>query len=139
MLARRGFLGCAICAATGLVATGGEALAQATPGFRRTILHRADHPGETYATIQALVEVDPGTVIAWHTHPGTETTVILQGTGEFLVKGEATRTVTAADTFQVPPETPHSLRNSSAPMRLMAVFVVEKDKPLASPAPAPAG
>jgi quercetin dioxygenase-like cupin family protein len=43
--------------------------------------------------------------------------------------------VKAGDGFQVAPETPHGARNGDKPTKLIVTYVVEKDKPLASPAP----
>jgi quercetin dioxygenase-like cupin family protein len=60
---------------------------------------------------------------------------VVEGEAELSVKGEPTRTIKAGDGFQVPPETPHSARNGSKLTRLMVTYVVDKDKPLASPAP----
>jgi quercetin dioxygenase-like cupin family protein len=134
MLTKRRFAACAICAAVGLVATGVEADAQ-TPGFSRKILGRTDLPGDKYAVIQVLVDIEPGTVIARHTHPGVESTTILEGGAELIVKDQPNRMLAVGDSFLIPPEVPHSARNGAARTRLAAVYVVEKDKPLASPAP----
>lgn len=60
---------------------------------------------------------------------------MVAGGGTLLVKGSADRPVAAGEGWQIPPETPHALRNGPALTRLAATFVVEKDKPLASPAP----
>ena len=45
------------------------------------------------------------------------------------------KTIKVGDGFQVPPETPHSARNGDKLTRLVVTYVVDKDKPLASPAP----
>jgi mannose-6-phosphate isomerase-like protein (cupin superfamily) len=45
------------------------------------------------------------------------------------------RMVKAGEGFEIPPEVPHSLRNGSLPGKIAATFTVERDKPLASPAP----
>jgi quercetin dioxygenase-like cupin family protein len=132
MLARRRFAACALCAATGLVASKAGA---ETPGFTRSILRRADYPGEKHATFQVLVDIEPNAVVPRHTHPGVETAYILEGGGELIVKGQPDRKLAASDGFLIPPETPHTLRNGPARTRVLAVYVVEKDKPLASPAP----
>jgi quercetin dioxygenase-like cupin family protein len=50
--------------------------------------------------------------------------------------GQADRTVAAGDAFLVPHEVPHLLRNGPHKTRVLSVYVVEKEKPLASPAPA---
>ncbi len=139
-LARRGFVGCALCAAFGLVAgsAAGQQPAQApqtTPGVTRTILQRTAFPGDRYETILAVAEIAAGATVAWHTHPGVETAYVLEGEGDLLVRNQATRRVKAADTFQIAAETPHSVRNGERAMRVASTYVVEKDKPLASPAP----
>ncbi len=71
MLTRRGFAACALCAVTGFVATGAEAQ-NAPGGLKRTIFTRMDGPMEGYETVNARVDLDAGTLIARHTHPGIE-------------------------------------------------------------------
>ena len=71
MLTRRGFVGCALCAISGFVATG---VAAQTPGIKRTILTQVDGPVDGYVTISARVEIDAGAMVARHTHPGIEAT-----------------------------------------------------------------
>jgi quercetin dioxygenase-like cupin family protein len=134
MLTRRNFSACAICAVAGFAATAiGEARAQ-TPGLKRIILQKMDFP-DNYVTLTALVEIDPGVTVARHTHPGIETVYVLDGDFELSVKGEPARKLKTADSFHVPREVPHSARNGDKPARLLVTYVVDKDKPLASPAP----
>jgi hypothetical protein len=38
-------------------------------GFTRTILNKQDFPGSDYITRQVQVDVDPGFLVARHTHP----------------------------------------------------------------------
>jgi quercetin dioxygenase-like cupin family protein len=136
LLSRRLFAGCALCAGLGLVATGAEAQAPAaTAGVKRTVLQRTDFPGEQYATILAIGEVDANALVARHTHPGVETGLILAGTGVLSVQGQPDRTVGPNDSFQVLRDVPHAIRNGAAPMRISSVYVVDKDQPLATPAP----
>ena len=132
MITRRLFAGCALCAGVGLLSEG--AVAQG-PGFTRTVLRRIDQPGDRMATIQVLVEIDANALVARHTHPGVETAYVAEGGGMFSMKGETDRAVKAGDTFQVPTEVPHALRNGPVKTRVVSVYVVDKDKPLASPAP----
>nr|WP_294511946.1 cupin domain-containing protein [uncultured Rhodopila sp.] len=135
MLKRRGFVSCALCAAVGLVALSAEGEAQGTPGFKRTILQKTEYPGDKYAAILVAVDIEPNTLILRHTHPGVESAFLETGGGTLSVKGQADRLVKAGEGFQVPPETPHSLRNGPEATRIVITYVVEKDKPLASPAP----
>jgi len=136
MLSRRNFGACAICAVAGFAATGviTEAEAQA-PGFKRTILQKTELPETKYVTVLVSVEIDPLAVVARHTHPGIESAYLMEGEVELLVQGQPARKVKAGDGFQIAPETPHSARNGDKPTRVLVTYVVDKDKPLASPAP----
>jgi quercetin dioxygenase-like cupin family protein len=134
MLTRRNFSVCAICAVAGFAATAiGEAQAQ-TPGLKRTILEKMEFP-DGFVTVTALVEIDPGATAARHTHPGVETVYVLEGESELFVKGEPARKIKAGDSFHVSREVPHHARNGDKPTKLLVTYVVDKDKPLASPAP----
>jgi quercetin dioxygenase-like cupin family protein len=105
-------------------------------GITRTVLQRVEFPGERHVTIVALVDIAPGAVVARHTHPGIEIGYVMEGEGEWLVQGQPARRIRAGDTTHVPAgEVPHSIRNGDRLMRFVSTFVVEKDKPLASPAP----
>lgn len=136
MLTRRRFGGCAICAAVGLVASGVDAQ-QPTPmqGITRTVLQKTEFPGEKYATILATVDIKPGTVVPRHTHPGLESTYVLDGELNLAVKGQEPRTYKAGDSFQVPAETPHGGRTGQSPVKLSVTYIVEKDKPLVTLVP----
>jgi quercetin dioxygenase-like cupin family protein len=142
MLTRREFTGlvsCAICAMTSeLMAT--EAAAQATPpaatsGVTRKILSQADGPAAGYVTLLVEATIEPGVTVARHTHPGIESAYVLEGGFELPVQGQETRTLKAGDGFQIPPETPHAGgKPGDAKTRILITYVVEKGKPLASPA-----
>jgi quercetin dioxygenase-like cupin family protein len=141
MLTRRDFAGlasCAICGLTGLIAT--EAATQGTPtattpGVTRKILTQMDGPMPGYVTINAEAEIEPGVTIARHTHPGIESGYILEGGLDLPMEGQPTRTLKPGDGFQVPPYTPHAGgKNGDKKTRVAITYVVEKDKPLASPA-----
>jgi quercetin dioxygenase-like cupin family protein len=143
MLTRRGFAGvasCAICAVTGFIAT--EVSAQsapppAVPGVKRKILSQMDGPMPGYVTINMEVEIDAGVTVARHTHPGIESTYVLEGGFELPIQGQPIRMLKAGDGFQVPPETPHAGGKPGATKSKLAItYVVEKGKPLATPAPA---
>lgn len=134
MLSRRSFGACAICAIAGFAATEVVGEARAAAGFKRTVLQKTEFP-DKYSTILVLVDIDPGAVIARHTHPGVESSYMLEGEIELAVKGQPTRTLKAGDGFQIPPETPHGGRNGNKPSKVLVTYVVERDKPLATPAP----
>jgi len=133
MLTRRGFAACALCAVTGFLATGAEA--QSAPGgLKRTIIKRLDGPMPGYETINVRVDLEAGAPIARHTHPGIESSYIVSGSTELTVEGEGTRIYNAGEGFEVPPGVPHGGKNGDKPTIIAATYVVEKGKPMASPA-----
>ncbi len=84
----------------------------------------------------ARVEVAPGARAGRHTHPGDEISYVAEGEGEILIDGQPARKVKAGDGFVIPAGAKHDAHNTgSMPLKLVAVYVVEKGKPLATPAP----
>ena len=141
MLTRRGFTGfatCAICAVTEFIATGASAqnAPAAAPGpITRKIKSQMDGPAHGYVTINMEVGIEAGAVIPRHTHPGIESGYVVQGTLELPIDGHPTLTLNAGDGFQVPVGVPHAAGKASNQKTVLALtYVVEKDKPLASPA-----
>jgi quercetin dioxygenase-like cupin family protein len=141
MLTRRrfaGFASCAICSVGGFIAT--EASAQGapaatTPGVTRKILSQTDGPTPGYTTMLVEATIDAGVPVARHTHPGVESAYVLEGGFELPIQGQATRTLKPGDGFQIPPDTPHAGgKPGDAKTRVLITYVVEKGKPLASPA-----
>ena len=133
MLTRRrfaGFASCAICAVSGFIAT--EAT---TPGVTRKILSQTDGPTPGYTTMLVEATIDAGVPVGRHTHPGVESAYVLEGGFELPIQGQATRTLKPGDGFQIPPDTPHAGgKPGDARTRVLITYVVEKGKPLASPA-----
>jgi len=137
MLTRRGFsgvAGCAICSLAGFSAT--EAFAQASApttanGVTRQILSRTDGPTAGYETIIMDVKLDKGAAVARHTHPGIESTYVMEGNLEVPVEGRETKVYKAGEAFQIPPETPHAGGKPPAEnVHIMINYIVEKGKPL---------
>jgi quercetin dioxygenase-like cupin family protein len=94
-----------------------------------------DGPMPGYVTINAEAEIEAGVLIARHTHPGIESGYVLEGGLDLLVQDKPTRTLKAGDGFQVPPDTPHAGgKNGDKKTKIAITYVVEKGKPLASPA-----
>ena len=131
MLTRRAFTVCALCAASGFLATGVEAQ---TPGPKRTLIKQTDGPADGYVTIEMKVEIEPGAAIARHTHPGIESGYVAEGGTELTIDGQGTLKLAAGEGFQVPTGTPHGGVNGPAKTVVISTYVVEKGKPLASPA-----
>jgi quercetin dioxygenase-like cupin family protein len=135
MLKRRGFVSCALCAAVGLVASSGDGAAQGMPGVKRAILQKTEYPGDKFVCILASIEIEPNTLVPRHTHPGVESSYFASGGGTLIVAGQADRLLKPGEGFQVPADTVHSLRNGPDTSRIVATYIVEKDKPLATLVP----
>ena len=120
----------------GLAALLGAALWAQNPGVQRTVVKRGDTTVPGREAVIAHVEIAPGASVGRHTHPGEEISYIEEGEGEILMEGQAPLKVKAGDGFVVPGGTKHDARNTGTqPLKLVAVYVVEKGKPLATPAP----
>jgi quercetin dioxygenase-like cupin family protein len=134
MLGKRKLVSCAICAVVGLAVAETGANAEAPAGFTRKILQKTEYPGRRFVCVLAEVDIEPNGVIPRHTHPGVESSYLTSGSFTLSVQGQNDRVVKAGEGFQVPPETPHSVRNGPQASRIAVTFIVEKDKPLSSPA-----
>jgi quercetin dioxygenase-like cupin family protein len=128
---------CAICGLAGFVTT--DASAQgAQPatsgGVTRKMLSQIDGPVPGYTTIVMDVTIEPGVAVARHTHPGIESSYVVEGGGELLIEGQPTRLIKAGEAFQIPAETPHAGgKPGDTKTRLLTNYIVEKDKPLVKP------
>jgi quercetin dioxygenase-like cupin family protein len=126
-----------LAAATAMLLAAGMAQAQA-PGLTRTIVTKADVAQANHEAIIARVEVAAGAVAGWHTHPGDEISYVEQGEAILLIAGQGPRKFSRGDGFVIPAGTVHSARNDgTSQIKLVSVYVVEKGKPLASPAAEP--
>ncbi len=122
-----------IAAAAGLSVLAVAAIAQ--DAIVRTPLQKSDFPGAEHATHMMLITVAPGGVVAPHTHPGIEMGYVQEGQAVMSVAGQPDRQLKAGDSYLVPAGTVHSAKNTgTTPIKIIGTFVVEKAKPLASPA-----
>jgi quercetin dioxygenase-like cupin family protein len=141
MLTRRGLAGvasCALCSLTGFIATDASAQTAppaATPGVTRKILSQTDGPTPGYITLIVDIEIEPGIMIGRHTHPGVESAYMLDGGFDLPIEGQPTRTFKPGDAVVIPPNTPHAGgKNGDKKSHIISTYIVEKGKPLASPA-----
>lgn len=122
----------AIAAATLLV--GSAALGQTLIPPKRVPLQQTEFPDGHVIHMQYL-ELAPNTTIARHTHPGVETSYVLEGDLELTVEGKGTMKLKAGESFAVPASTPHAGKVGANPTKLVVTYVVQKGKPIATPAP----
>ena len=124
-----------IAAGVGALVLAGALFAQAT-AIKRTIVATQDVSVPGREGVVASVEIAAGGVVGWHTHPGDEISYILEGEGEILMEGQPALKVKAGDGFVVPAGVKHDAHNTGTQtLKLVGVYVVEKGKPLATPAP----
>ena len=108
-------------------------------GLTRSVVLKEDVSVPNREAVIARVEIAPGGVAEWHTHPGDEISYVADGDIVLFVAGQPPRKISKGEGFVVPAGIVHSAKNEgTTPIKLVGVYVVEKGKPLASPAPAPA-
>ena len=110
------------------------ATAAAQDGIRRTPLQKHDFP-EGYTTVTGLAEIQPGVSAGRHTHPGIETGYVLEGETVLSIDGQGDVTMKAGDSYVIPAGVPHDAKAvGEKPVKVLGIYVVERGKPLASPA-----
>ena len=105
--------------------------ASTAPSVKRSVLLKQDMTIPGREVVMAAVEIPPGGAEGKHTHPAEVFVFVEEGTLELEVEGKPTVTLKAGDVFTIAPGQVHQgLNKSSAPVKLHAVFVAEKGKPL---------
>ncbi len=120
-------LGATVAACAGL----GAAHAQ---GIKRTPLQDVKFPAG-YHIVTVVAEIAPNQLAGRHTHPGIDTGYVLDGEATLLVEGQPDKVLKAGDSYAVPAGIPHDVKTGDKGLKLMAVYVVEEGKPVATPAP----
>jgi quercetin dioxygenase-like cupin family protein len=126
LISRGSVLGIALAAA---------ALLAQTPSVQRTVVNRADVSVPGREAVIVHVEFAKGVTTGRHTHPGEEISYVTDGEGELLIEDQPVRKIKAGDGFIIPPGKKHEARNTGETLKIVAVYLVEKGKPLATPAP----
>lgn len=127
-----------LVAALAAFALGGIAYAQQAPvtpaPVTRTPIGKTEVPGSNYEVITAMVTLQPGFKAGRHTHPGTVQAQVLEGEFMLQLDGESEKTFKAGQSLEVPNQAIHNEGAvGSVPAKLIAVYVVEKGKPLVNP------
>jgi quercetin dioxygenase-like cupin family protein len=105
------------------------------PGFKRIELQKHDLAVPEREAVMARGEFQPGAVVPRHTHPGDEIGYVLEGELTLEIDGKAPTKLKAGEVFFVPAGTVHTAKNAGkAAAVVLSTYVVEKGKPLATPA-----
>jgi quercetin dioxygenase-like cupin family protein len=124
------------CGSCILLLISARVLLSQNPAIQRTLVHKADMSAPGKEAVIARVEIAPQGRAGRHTHPGEEISYVMEGQAEILVEGQPARNVKAGDGFVIPAGAKHDAHNTgTGPFKLVGVYVVEKGKPLATPAP----
>jgi quercetin dioxygenase-like cupin family protein len=107
-------------------------------GITRTVLLTTDDPGgKTHEAVVAVAELQPGAVSGRHRHPGIEIGYVLEGSARLEHEGHPVKELKPGDAFKN--DGVHNVTNTSgARAKILAVYLVEKGKPLAEPVSGPA-
>jgi quercetin dioxygenase-like cupin family protein len=112
----------------------GVAIAQ-QGGIKRTPLQKIEFP-DGYNTVSGIAEIQPGGSAGRHTHPGIETGYLLEGEADLVVDGKPDQHLKAGDSYSIPAGVVHDAKvHGDKALKVLAIYVVDKTKPLASPAP----
>ena len=106
----------------------------AQQGITRTPLGTIDFPAG-YQVVMGIAQIPANTCFERHTHPGIESSYILDGEVILKVDGSPDKDNKTGAGVQIPAAAPHSGCTMAAGAKVLTVHVVEKGKPLASPAP----
>jgi quercetin dioxygenase-like cupin family protein len=134
---QRAFVICVALAGAAAVGAAVDRLAFAQqPGIKRTILLRTDDPASpTYEAVMGIAEIAPGAMAGRHRHPGIEIGYVLEGSVTLEHEGQPAKTLKAGDSFKNEPGLHNAKNTGTTPVKILAVYLVEKGKPLAEPVP----
>src|SRR5215471_7943977 len=105
------------------------------PTVQRKVLLTQDLAIPGYQTVIASVEIPAGGREGKHSHPGAVVGYVTEGALTLDYEGKPTTTYKAGDAFFIESGKIHEgINNGSSAIKVIATFVVEKGKPLTSPA-----
>jgi len=100
---------------------------------KRTVLGKVEVPGANYDVITAMVEIAPGFKAGRHNHPGIVQAQVLEGEFWLALDGQPEKTFKAGEWLEIRDAAIHNEGSVGAgPAKLIAVYTVERGKPLVS-------
>jgi quercetin dioxygenase-like cupin family protein len=124
-------------AALSVAAQAQQAPAPVTAGattIKRTILQKFDVPGTQSETVIGKAEITANSMIGRHTHFGVEGGYVLEGEMVLMIAGQPDKTLKAGESYSIPAGAAHDGKSGPNGATVIATYVVEKGKPLATPA-----
>jgi quercetin dioxygenase-like cupin family protein len=117
------------------IGAGGTAL-HAQQGIKRIPLQKvalSDAPGKD--AVLGIAEVPAGMAAGRHSHFGYELGYVLEGAALMQIEGEPPRELKAGDSYAIPAGKIHDAKALGDGAKVIAVYIVDQGKPLATPAP----
>ncbi|OYU88383.1 MAG: cupin [Bradyrhizobiaceae bacterium PARB1] len=108
--------------------------AASAQGIKRTPLQDIKYPAGHHI-VTVVAEIGPNQLAGRHTHPGVDTGYVLEGGATLMVEGKPDQELKAGDSYAVPAGIPHDVKTGDKGLKLLAIYVVEDGKPVATPAP----
>jgi len=127
---------CGIASVMAILAVTVMVSGKAQTGIQREVLIKQDLPIPGYQTLLVAVTIAAGGREGRHSHPGTLVGHVLEGELTLELEGQPTKTVKAGESVLIEPGQVHEgINRGSVPVKALATFIVEKDKPLTTPVP----
>ena len=101
--------------------------------INRNVLHRADIPGTNLQVILAATEISKDAPAESHIHDNIVLVHVLEGEYWVQLKDQPRQILHAGESITVPGNTVHQDGANGHDVKLTAVYIVEKGKPLATP------
>ena len=99
----------------------------------RTNLEKFAVPDGQYETVIMHVALAPNFNTGLHTHPGFDAAYLLEGGLDVLERGEPAKAIRPGESWHVKPGVVHEVKAGAQGAKVLAVYVVERGKPLATP------
>ncbi len=110
------------------------AITAGAQNIKRTPLQKFDVPGTAYETVIGIAEIVANVNVGRHSHAGPESGYVLEGEATLLIDGQPPKDLKAGDSYVVPAGAIHDAKTGPKGAKVIATYVVEKGKPLATPA-----
>ena len=110
------------------------------PKVQAQDLYVRDFAGDPSKEVRAQIYIfPPHSSVPWHIHPDAhEMAYIIEGTLTFERAGQAPKDIKAGEAEYLEPNVVHrGLNNGDQPVKLFAVRIKPKDKPVTTEVPAP--
>lgn len=99
------------------------------------VLQRVDIPGTAYQEGLGMTDFLPNAIKNQQMQTGPEVCYVLEGEITYVAKGQAPRIIKAGESYQIPTGEIHYSKAGPKGAKILATWVLEKDKPFAIPVP----